>query len=133
MNVRLPLIAGLLLGGLVFVWQLVAAAIVAPASFFIPGATGLEAAVLIGLFTRLDRQAPWPSRAGAGVLASGIGALCAFGGSLLVTTVLFPDLLASLGPDPQSALDAAGGGFMGTLVMGAALSGVLAFLQRQRG
>ena len=132
MNPSLALRFGLALGGAVFVWQVASAALLGSTPLFIPVATGIEAAVLIPLFALPAAGRPVGPRVATGALASAIGATIVFAGSLLVSRVLFPGLLASLGPAPPTALEAAGGGFMGTLVTGVALSAVLAFVQRNR-
>ena len=120
---------GLTLGAVCVAWQLVSAA-TGTTGWFIPVATGIEAAVLITFFSRHDAALAWGRRALDGVAVSAIGAVLVFGGSLLVSQVLFPGLLASTASPPPSPLSAAGAGFMGTLVTGAALSGALAFFQR---
>ncbi len=71
-------------------------------------------------------------RIAVGAVASLLGAVCAFAGSMLCSQLLFPGLLATLGPVPPTATAAAGGGFMGTLVTGVAMSAALAVLQRNR-
>ncbi len=129
---KVVLAYGAALGGLVFVWQLVSAALLPGTPLFIPIATGLEVGTLISLFSRPAVGRPIGPRILGGAGVSLIGALFAFAGSLLVTQVLFPDLLALLGPVPPTAIAAAGGGFMGTLVTGTAMSAALAVLQRNR-
>lgn len=131
MNFPLALRFGGILSLGIFVWQVVSAA-VGQTGLFIPIATGIQAAVTIALFSQPATGRPIGPRIATGAIVSGMGAVTAFAGSLLVTQVLFPDLLATMGAVPPSAMSAAGGGFMGTFVTGTALSAALAFIQRNR-
>jgi hypothetical protein len=128
---RLTVSFGLLLGLAVFAWQVGSAALLGGTPLFVPVATGIEVALLVTLFARLPPGAS-RARATAGALTSALGAAMVFGGSLLTSTVLFPGLLASLGPDAPGAVAAAAAGFVGTLLTGVITSGALAWLQRGR-
>lgn len=130
MNLKLAASFGIVLGGAIFTWQVIASALTV-SSMFIPIATGIEAAVMIALFSRPGPGRPVGARIGTGALVALFGAVCALAGSLLCTKVLFPDLLASL-PGAPTAESAAMGGFMGTLLTGIALSAALGALQRNR-
>ena len=122
---------GTALGFGVFLWQVISTA-TGQSGLFIPIATGLQAGLLFALFSRPAAGRPMGPRIATGALVSAIGAVAAFAGSLLTTEVLFPDALAAMGSGAPTALAAAGGGFLGTLVMGCALSAALVFVQRNR-
>jgi hypothetical protein len=124
---------GVVLGVAVFIWQVLSAALGAAAPWFIPIATGIECALLLVFFSGLEHGISWLRHAGAGAIVSALGAVLVFGGSLLVSQVLFPDLLSGMGSPPPTPLAAAGGGAAGTLVTGAALSVALALWQRKAG
>lgn len=131
MNFPLALRYGAILSLGIFVWQ-VASAATGQTGLFIPIATGLQAGVMIAMFSQPASGRPLGPRIATGAVVSAIGAVTAFAGSMLTTQVLFPDLLPSMGAVPPTAMAAAGGGFMGTFVTGTALSAALAFVQRNR-
>jgi hypothetical protein len=129
---RVGILGGLVLGLVEFAWQVGSAAAFGATSWFIPVAFGLESGVLIGLLGRTARRRTWAAQFRTGAVASLIGAILVFAGSMAVSQILFPGLLATMGPVPPTPLEAAGGGFMGTLVSGLALSAAWGFLTRQR-
>jgi hypothetical protein len=122
---------GAVLGLSIFAWQVISAAVLGATPLFIPVATGIEVAVLLLLYNKVAPGTPLGPKIATGSAASAVGAVMAVLGSLVVSQVLFPDLLASL-PDTPSAFEAAAGGFMGTLFTGVVLSALLVFLRRNK-
>ncbi len=130
---RAAILGGVVLGLVELAWQVGSAAALGATSWFIPVAFGLEAGVLIGLLGRTAGRNRWARQLQLGAVASGVGAALVFASSLLVSQVLFPGLLGTMGPVPPTALEAAGGGFMGTLVSGIAMSAAWGYVTRRRG
>jgi hypothetical protein len=122
-------LGGVAIGVLVFAWQVLTAAVSPGTSLFIPIATGIELGILVGLLSR-NVARPYSERFTIGAGASALSAILVFAGSLLVTQVLFPGLLEQL-PGHPTAVSAAGGGLMGTLVTGVAFSAVFPAILRR--
>lgn len=143
------LVAGGVLAGVVAVWQLASAAS-GLTSLFVPVATALQLAVLLGLLYSQRQQASYLQQLGGGVLASAVASVVIGVTALFVLPALLPDAYPALQEETRQAMAGstpeeieaavamatpgpqALAGVIGTLVTGAFVSAIAAVFLRRK-
>lgn len=152
MDVRTSVIGGLVLGGLVLTWQIVAVALALNAAFPLV-ATLIELVVLIAVLARTRAEQTYSQQLGAGLIATGVSLGPIALGFVLAVFVLFPDAIAQQQATVRATMEAAGStpdeieatmamltpisqglaGVIGTAVTGLVVSALAAIGLRKRG
>lgn len=129
---------GVVLGALVAVWIFVTGFTgwykdPSTAPRFIAVATLIEVVVLIWTLRRTAAEGrTYSGQVVAGTLSAIVGGVLVICASLLFTTVFFKDAMEAIQP-PQSPMQNALAGFMGTFITGVVASAIIAVWVRARG